>query len=132
MNSGNNNARKACVPPTPSQPFLNRSIEFTVVLGSERSHVTTYRGEYRNLMVLVYDKFYPDGFGECKGMGRCGTCHIQVSGNSPGLLTRISNENAALAKTSCATKRSRLACQILVDDELDGEVVEVISDDERN
>jgi ferredoxin len=38
-----------------------------------------YEGnEYRSLMMLIYDQIYPEGFGECLGMGKCGTCLVEI------------------------------------------------------
>ena len=34
--------------------------------------------EYRSLMQLITDRIYVDGFGKCKGVGRCETCLINV------------------------------------------------------
>jgi 2Fe-2S ferredoxin len=80
--------------------------------------------------MLLYDKLYIDGFGECKGFGRCGTCHIQVSGNCSGLLRRVGNENSTLSKMTGVTEASRLACQMSINQELDGLLIEIITEDE--
>ena len=54
-------------------------INFTIVSDEGRVRlVETYTGEYRNLMALITDKIYVEDFGECKGMGRCGTCVIEI------------------------------------------------------
>ena len=103
-------------------------INITVILNGETFQVSTYKGEYRNLMTLLYDKFYSDGFGECKGIGRCGTCHIRVAGDHGGLLARVGNESSTLSKMTGVTDSSRLACQMNVDGQLDGLVIEVISE----
>ena len=29
-------------------------------------------------MMLIYDKIRPEDFGECLGMGKCGTCLIEI------------------------------------------------------
>ena len=105
-------------------------ISITVFIRGEKHSIATYVGEYRNLMVLLYDKFYIDDFGECKGMGRCGTCHIQVSGNYDGTPDSVGNENSTLSKMSGVTGSSRLACQMNIDEKLDGLVIEVISEAE--
>lgn len=56
------------------------SIQFTAWYEGEKYELQTYEGEYRNLMVLLHYKMYIENFGECKGMGRCGTCAIKVEG----------------------------------------------------
>lgn len=48
---------------------MRDKIKFTVVENNVEQGVETYRGEYRNLMFLLKDKFYPEYFGECGGMG---------------------------------------------------------------
>jgi ferredoxin, 2Fe-2S len=52
-------------------------IFFFVTFGEESYAIETYHGEYRNLMQLISDKIFIEGFGECKGMGRCGICMAQ-------------------------------------------------------
>ena len=100
----------------------------SVLIRGEEHSVMTYRGEYRNLMMLLYDKCNVEDFGECKGMGRCGTCHIEVSGNCDGLQERVRNENSTLSKMTGVTDSSRLACQVNIDESLDGIVIKVISE----
>lgn len=104
------------------------NINITVFIRGEKHAIATYAGEYRNLMTLLYDKFYFDDFGECKGIGRCGTCHIQVLGDYGGLLDRVGNENATLCKMTGVTDRSRLACQVNINEELNGLVIEVVAE----
>ncbi len=101
-------------------------INFTVIIGEERHAIESFKGEYRNLMMLLYDKFYLEDFGECKGIGRCGTCHIQLLNNSGELLQRVGNEGTTLTKMDGVTDHSRLACQINVDEKLEGAVIVVV------
>lgn len=100
-------------------------ISFTIFIGEERHEVQSYRGEYRNLMTLLYDKFYIEDFGECKGVGRCGTCHVHILNSSGELLQRVGNETTTISKMERVTDQSRLACQINVDEKLDGAVIAV-------
>ena len=88
-----------------------------------------YPYEYRSLMGLIYDKIYIENFGECKGIGRCGTCHVHILSHHPDLLTREGNENTTLGKMPAIVRNSRLACQIVIDQSVDGLWVEVMSDD---
>ena len=102
-------------------------IIITVLVNGEIHRVTTYRGEYRNLMILLYDKFYLEDFGECKGVGRCGTCHINVlNPASAAMLGKAGNETTTLLRTGVANANSRLACQIMIDENLNGLRVEVV------
>ncbi len=76
--------------------------------------VKTYQHEYRSLMALLYDKFYFENFGDCKGIGRCGTCHVKVSHPRKELLTRVGNEYTTLNKMENVSENSRLSCQIMI------------------
>jgi ferredoxin, 2Fe-2S len=108
---------------------VNRQLDIriTVIIQGEKFPVTTFKGEYRNLMMLLYDKFYLDGFGECKGIGRCGTCHIQIADCNRELLRKVGNENSTLSKMTGVANNSRLACQMDINEELDGSIIEIIS-----
>ena len=86
----------------------------------------TCKGEYRNLMVLLNEKFYMEDFGECKGTGRCGTCHIHLLNYQDEWLTKEGNEATTLKKMDCVSINSRLACQIMIDKNLDGLQIEVL------
>ena len=101
---------------------------YVTIAGKEHAF-QTYPGEYRNLMSLIYDKVYIENFGDCKGIGRCGTCHVHVL-NRPGLLQRQGNENTTLNKMTAVAENSRLACHILVDTALDGLKVELVNDED--
>ncbi len=101
-------------------------IHISITIEGKTFHVTTFRGEYRNLMTLLYDRFYVEGFGECKGTGRCGTCHVHLTGSDNELLTRVGNENTTLSKMTGVSDNSRLACQLMIDEKLDGLAVEVL------
>ena len=78
-------------------------------------------------MALLYDKLYIDDFGECKGMGRCGTCHIHIINPTGEILQRVGNEGATFAEMNSVLPNSRLACQIIIDNALDGLQIEVVS-----
>jgi ferredoxin, 2Fe-2S len=55
-----------------------RTIHIHVRVQEKEFVLDTFPNEYSNLMMLIYDKIYPDNFGDCKGIGRCGTCHIKI------------------------------------------------------
>lgn len=58
---------------------------------------------------------------ECGGAGICGTCHVHVDPAWNDRLTEPSDEELdALDKLGDADANSRLCCQILMNDELDG------------
>ena len=106
----------------------NQITVYVTIEGKEHAF-KTYAGEYRNLMMLIYDKVYIENFGDCKGIGRCGTCHVHVL-NRPELLQRQGNEQTTLGKMSAVVESSRLACHILLDAAADGLKVELAHDED--
>ncbi|MEO7445897.1 MAG: 2Fe-2S iron-sulfur cluster-binding protein [Ferruginibacter sp.] len=106
---------------------INRTaIHFIVYNEDEKYELQTYEGEYRNLMVLLTDKIYLEDFGQCKGMGRCGTCAVKIEGLSVKLNTLDRNEESTLYKMGITDPGIRLACQVLVDESLEDGIVNVI------
>lgn len=100
-------------------------IKFSIISDGEEHRIETYRGEYRNLMVLIMDKIYVEDFGECKGMGRCGTCVVEVLESESIAPEIVRNEEATLKKTGVVNNNARLSCQILVDDDLKNAVIRI-------
>jgi ferredoxin, 2Fe-2S len=98
-------------------------IEFIVLFGNKKYIIKTYQGEYRNLMQLIADKIFIEDFGECKGMGRCGTCMVTITNwkNREPLNER--NEAATLDKAGNDNKNIRLSCQILITENLSDAIV---------
>ena len=95
----------------------NYKIPFTEFVEEQRYELNSFVNEYRNLMVLLKDKLAPEDFGECGGMGRCGTCLIKISGLEKNT-TLIRNEQSTLEKMGIADPEIRLACQFQVNDDL--------------
>jgi 2Fe-2S ferredoxin len=95
-------------------------VQFQVEYEGRQHLITTFPNEYRNLMVLIYDKLFLDEFGECRGMGRCGTCLVKVN-NHLELNAYDRNEEATINKLGMGTEGVRLSCQILADEKLDGQ-----------
>ncbi len=100
-------------------------IKFSIISDGEEYLIETYRGEYRNLMVLIMDKIYVEDFGECKGMGRCGTCVVEVLESQNNVPEIVRNEEATLKKTGVVNSNARLSCQILVEDEIKNAVIRI-------
>ncbi len=96
----------------------NPDISFTIIDEEEEHFIETYAGEYRNLMALISDKIYIEDFGECKGMGRCGTCVIEIVKTENLIPSQERNEEATLKKTGITEPQYRLACQILINEGL--------------
>ena len=107
---------------------VTNTIHITIIIDGKKLVITTRRGEYRNLMALLYDKIYIENFGECKGTGRCGTCHIHVIDPTDRLLQPVGNEVTTLSKMDHVVRNSRLACQLMIDETLDGIQIEVPPD----
>jgi ferredoxin, 2Fe-2S len=111
-------------------PAEKNTIKIFVHCEGKAFVLDTYTHEYRNLMMLIYDKVYLENFGECKGTGRCGTCHIHIVDYDGELLNREGNENTTFRKMPFVKSNSRLACQIMVDEKLNGLTIEVIHDND--
>lgn len=104
-------------------------IRINVFSADKKYELHTCAYEYRNLMELIYDKLYLEGFGDCRGTGRCGTCHVLLVNYFGDLTKREGNEYTTLHKLSTSKDNSRLSCQILLDKMVDGITVEVVQDD---
>ena len=105
------------------------TISFKIINVNEEISVQTHEGEYRNLMVLINEKIYVEDFGECKGIGRCGTCLVEIS--SPQEAPEMDrNEKSTLGKCDVQNDNLRLACQIMIDGFLQNAVVKIIEDRE--
>lgn len=100
----------------------NYHLTFFNELGEE-CHADFKTNEYHNLMELLFDKYLQD-WGECKGRAWCGTCHIKIiKGQISDEMD--SDEKHTLAIIDNASENSRLACQIPLNDKLDGIVFRI-------
>jgi 2Fe-2S ferredoxin len=89
-------------------------IRVDVIYGEEEYHFQTYKGEYRSLMALIFDKIYTDEFGECKGIGRCGTCLVEILESTANIPMYERNEATTISKTGMTGENLRLSCQIFI------------------
>lgn len=104
----------------------DRNITLTIIYQGETYSIKTYANEYRNLMMLIYDRVATEEFGECLGMGKCGTCLVEII-HSPKTLTSFDrNEATTIEKAGITGKNVRLSCQIVIDENIDGLEVEVL------
>ncbi len=80
---------------------------------------------YRNLMEFILHELYED-IGACKGKAWCGTCHGAIL---QGVCDdeMFGEEVKTLGKLETVPE-SRLACQIMLEPELDGMVFKIIGD----
>lgn len=109
-------------------PYEKPLITIVVIADATEVALETHTQAYPNLMALIADRLYPDNFGECKGRGQCGTCHIHLLNNADEFSDKDGNEETTLGKIPLAKSNSRLACQIIINHKLDGLKVEVITD----
>ena len=101
-------------------------IQITVRTNYNEQLVKVLAGSYRNLMYLINDRVYADGFGQCGGMGRCGTCMVEILKHHTPLESLDRNESSTLEKMGISSPDIRLSCQMLVTADLDGIELKII------
>lgn len=101
----------------------------TIINAGEEYVVKTYLHEYRNLMTLLSNNIYLENFGECGGQGRCATCMVKVDGLRGNANTLERNEAATIGKVGLADEAIRLSCQLLINEDLNGAVIEIKGDE---
>jgi|SRR6185437_4348368 len=106
----------------------NKDIRINILYEDNEYELNTYSGEYRSLMALIYDNICTDDFGQCRGMGRCGTCLIEILGDTGELGNFVRNEETTITKMGITNPAARLACQIPVNATLHGVTIRVIMD----
>jgi 2Fe-2S ferredoxin len=99
---------------------LDKNILVSVDYGGQWYEVSTYANEYRSLMMLIYDQIYTEDFGECLGMGKCGTCLIEIIQSPHPLSYYERNQTTTLKKLNYAGGNIHLACQIMADENING------------
>jgi ferredoxin, 2Fe-2S len=105
---------------------MENAIKFIGHYEGQTYSLESKENEYRNLMSLLKDKICPDDFGECGGMGRCGTCLIKLSGVPGDSLLSYRNEHATLRKMGIVDPAVRLSCQIQVNKDLKDVIVQLL------
>ncbi|NHA02651.1 2Fe-2S iron-sulfur cluster binding domain-containing protein [Mucilaginibacter sp. HC2] len=103
------------------------SIVIHVEYSGELYELRTYNNEYRSLMMLIYDRIFTDGFGECLGMGKCGTCLIEITNKLQEPAAYERNGDANLQRAGQTGENIRLSCQLLIDEKIDGLAVKVLT-----
>ena len=104
-----------------------RNIHFTLINSDTKTLVSCYENEYRNLMVLINEMVYAEDFGECKGIGRCGTCLVQIETENT-LSPMERNEESTLKKCMVQNKNVRLSCQVMINESLKNAMVQIIEE----
>ncbi|HTN19884.1 MAG TPA: 2Fe-2S iron-sulfur cluster-binding protein [Pelobium sp.] len=102
------------------------NIHFEISYGGETHQIVTRQNEYVNLMMLIYDQFADEEFGECRGMGKCGTCMVELLNDSQELVGFDRNEATTLAKMNVSQQNIRLSCQLMIDEKLNGLRIRVL------
>lgn len=108
----------------------HRDIIFKLLYFGHEIKVETYEGEFRNLMVLINEKIYVEDFGECKGIGRCGTCLIEVEGAGIQAQEMDRNEKSTLKKCAVKKPNLRLSCQVMINSGLQDAVIKIVEERE--
>lgn len=105
---------------------MDKQIQFTVIENGQKHRIKTTHGAYRSLMQLINDQIYPEGFGECGGLGRCATCLVKTSGIKGATLIQERNEPATLSKLDQSNADLRLSCQLMITADLNDSVIEIV------
>lgn len=102
------------------------TFQFAVIYEGQKFQIKTYEHEYRNLMVMIKDRICPDDFGQCGGMGKCGTCLVRSQAFAIDSDLDYRNEGNTLAKMGIENPEIRLSCQVQVNDDLKNIRLEVL------
>ena len=102
-----------------------KEISITIIYAGEAHLVKTYLHQYRNLMVLLNNSIYLENFGECGGQGRCATCMVKAGGLRCNANKMERNEAATIGKAGLGNEAIRLSCQLLINEDLNGAVIEI-------
>ncbi|TQS45129.1 2Fe-2S iron-sulfur cluster-binding protein [Cryptosporangium phraense] len=80
-----------------------------------------------SVMLAALVNNVPGIVGECGGNAMCATCHVYVRSDYLDRLPTMSDDEDEMLDGAAAqrTERSRLGCQIVIDDELDEIVVDL-------
>ena len=63
----------------------------------------------------------------CEGNGACGTCQIKLDEEHYNKLEISDDEMDILEKQTNLTPTSRLACQLILNEDFDGAIVEILN-----
>ena len=87
----------------------------------------TLNADEKNLMQIAVENGVEGIDGDCGGICSCATCHVQIEPDWIEKTGTASDEEAGLLEfEDHVNERSRLGCQILLTEALDGLVVRVI------
>jgi 2Fe-2S ferredoxin len=84
----------------------------------------------RSLMEILRDGGFAELLALCGGACSCATCHVQIDPDFVPLLSRMSrDEDKLLDGSPYRTDESRLSCQVIYADDLDGLRVTIAQED---
>ena len=91
--------------------------------GAEHA-VSAHNG--RSIMQAARDQLAPYLIGECGGSCICASCHAYIDFKWLGALPPVSRNEAAMLDAISGTRyNSRLTCQLIMEDRLDGIIVRI-------
>lgn len=102
------------------------SIKIRVVYEGQIHYLEAKKHAYANLMMWLFDELIDEDFGECRGTGRCGTCLIEILEEQKNLEGLGRNESSTLNKMNIKELHTRLSCQLLVDERLNGIKIKIL------
>lgn len=105
----------------------DKNLHVTIHIDDITFNVSTYPNEYRNLMFLIFDNIFEEGFGDCGGMGRCSTCLIEIVKIRQEFNQFNRNADQTMLRSGEQRAGCFLACQILADEFIDGMELRVVS-----
>jgi 2Fe-2S ferredoxin len=85
-----------------------------------------YARTYKNLMAFLSAKLELDEMGECKGMGRCGTCQIRIEDANDVVGDYDGNEVNTLKMLDNTDPKIRLSCKIHFNERIDNITISII------
>jgi ferredoxin len=100
--------------------------EMVVIKFKSKSGETMAQAAVGETLLGVAQKAGVDLFGGCGGAGMCGTCHVLVDMAFDDKLNEQSIKETDLLEIIPSRKpNSRLACQVIVSEEMDGLTVTI-------
>jgi ferredoxin, 2Fe-2S len=99
-----------------------------IIVGSDGTEHILPAANHRSIMQAARDRLAPYLIGECGGSCICASCHAYVDAKWLGMLAPVSrNEASMLDAIENARYNSRLTCQLLMRDDLDGITIRIPS-----
>jgi 2Fe-2S ferredoxin len=104
-------------------------MQITVVTREGQSR-TIETDDGRTVMEALRDSGLDELLALCGGCCSCATCHVYIDpASASGLPPLSDDENDLLDSSAHRTERSRLACQIIVGQQLDGLAITIAPED---